>query len=349
VDTQLNLVTGATGLLGSHVAEQLVARGERVRALVRPSSDVAFLRGLGVELAEGDLRDVASVQQAARGASIVYHCASKVGEWGPWAEYQEKTIDAARNLLEACRTLPVGRVLHVSSITVYGHPRVRDALFTEDEPLGQHLWFRDYYIRAKIAAEELVRRYPGDWTIVRPSWMYGPRDRTTLPRLVKAIRSGRVSFIGTGDNLLNIIHAADVAAAAVLAATSPAARGRAYNLSSPGEITQREVLDMLTDFLGLPRIRRHYPFWLAYRVGWVSELVGHAIRIKRPPHITRYGVALVGRPTRFSTEKARSDLGWQPQVHAAEGLRQTLEWYRESEAASAGCPAYPAASQAGER
>ncbi len=340
--TKLNVVTGATGFLGSHVAEQLVRRGERVRALIRPTSDAAFLRGLGVELAEGDLADAASLRPAVAGADVVYHCAAKVGEWGPWSEYQALVIDATRNLLEACRAARVGRFLHVSSITVYGHLKPRPGEFTEDEPLGQNLWLRDYYIRAKLRAEELVRAYPGAWTVVRPSWIYGPRDRTTMPRLVAALRSGRVSLIGSGENLLNIIHVSDVAEAATLAANSPAAVGRAYNLSSPGEVTQRQVLETLTDLLGLPRVRRRMPFWLAFRVGWVSELIGHAIRLKRPPHVTRYGVSLVGRPTQFSIARAQAELGWQPRVPAAEGLRQAVEWYREWE----GVPAPPPPEQA---
>ncbi|HJT77197.1 MAG TPA: NAD-dependent epimerase/dehydratase family protein, partial [Gemmataceae bacterium] len=328
-------ITGATGFLGGHIAEQLVARGERVRALVRPMSDVAFLRGLGVELAEGDLGDAASLRPAVAGADVVYHCAAKVGEWGPWSEYQALIIDATRILLDACRAGAVGRFLHVSSITVYGHPQPRPGEFTEDEPLAQNLWRRDYYIRAKVRAEELVRAYPGAWTILRPSWIYGPRDRNTLPRLVKALRSGRISLIGSGENLLNIVYVADVAEAAILAANSPAAVGRAYNVSSPGEVTQRQVLDTVTDLLGLPRVRRRMPFWLAFRVGWLSELIGRAIRLKRPPHATRYGVSLVGRPTQFSIARARAELGWQPRVHAVEGLRRTLEWFRESEGMTA--------------
>jgi nucleoside-diphosphate-sugar epimerase len=327
----LHVVTGATGFLGSHVAERLTSRGERVRALVRPGSDATFLQGLGVELAPGDLRDVASLRRAFAGADVVYHCAAKVGEWGPWSEYQEQVIDATAHVLEACRAESVGRVLHVSSITVYGHPRVRDGrLFSEDEPLGQNLWWRDYYCRAKIRAEELVRDYPGDWTVVRPSWIYGPRDRTTLPRLLLALRAGRVSLIGSGDTRLNLVYVADVAEGAILAANHPGARGRAYNLSSPGEFSQREFLDALTGQLGLPPVRRRIPFGLAFWAGWVSEVIGCAIRIRRPPHVTRYVISLVGRPTQFSIERARAELGWQPRVGAAEGLRRTLEWYKES-------------------
>jgi nucleoside-diphosphate-sugar epimerase len=339
---KLNLLTGATGLLGSHIAEQLVTRGERVRALVRSTADTAFLRGLGVELAPGDLADPASLRRAVAGADVVYHCAAKVGEWGPWSDYQAQIIDATRNLLDACRAEAVGRVLHVSSITVYGHPRLRDGqLFTEDEPLGQNLWSRDYYIRAKIRAEELVREYPGDATVVRPSWIYGPRDRTTLPRILKALHAGRVSLIGSGNNFLNLVYAGDVADGAILAANHPGARARAYNLSSEGELTQQEFLDALTDPLGLPRTRRRIPFRVAFWVGWACELIGQAIRLRRPPHITRYAVSLVGRPTQFSTARARDELGWQPRVSAVEGLRRTLEWYRESTGHGGAAPAPP--------
>lgn len=325
---KLNVLTGATGLLGSHIAEQLAQRGERIRALVRPSSDTAYLRSLGAELAVGDLSDADSLRRVVAGADVVYHCAAKVGDWGSWREFRTSVIDATANLLQACRQEGAGRVLHVSSVSVYGHPRSRGEPFTEDEPQGQHLWLWDYYCRVKIEAEALCRRYPGALTIVRPSWLYGPRDRRTLPRLLKALDAGRVRLIGQGDSLLNIIYAGDVADGAIRAANSPAAVGRAYNLSSAGEISQRQLLDQLTDALGKPRISRHIPLRVAFWGGLLSEVIGRIIRMKRPPHITRYAVGLVSRTTLFSTARARSELGWQPHVDFGEGLRRTLEWYR---------------------
>jgi 2-alkyl-3-oxoalkanoate reductase len=324
-----NVITGATGLLGSHIAERLTARGEKVRALVRPTSDVSYLKTIGVELVVGDLGDPDALRRALNGADVVYHCAARVGEWGPWRQFQEGIIDAAGRVFDACRDVSVGRLLHVSSISVYGHPRDRADLFTEDEPLGQHLWWRDYYRRAKIEAEVLCRRYPGDWTMVRPSWIYGPRDRNSLPRFFKALGAGRVALIGRGDNLLNVVFAADVAEGAILAANAPAARGRAYNLSSDGEITQRQFLDMLTDALGKPRATRCIPFPVAFWAAFCGEIIAHIIRLRRSPHITRYAISLVGRSTRFSTERAKRELGWQPRTPAAEGLRQSLEWWRQ--------------------
>jgi nucleoside-diphosphate-sugar epimerase len=345
VSAKLNVLTGATGLLGSHIAEQLSQRGERVRALVRPTSDTTFLRSIGAELAVGDLADVASLRRAVAGADVVYHCAAKVGDWGAWRQFRSLVIDATAHVLEACRAEGVGRVLHVSSISVYGHPRPRPRgeQFTEDEPLGQNLWLWDHYCRAKIKAEEVCRRYPGPLTILRPSWIYGPRDRNTLPRIFKALAAGRVRLIGRGDNLLNIIYVGDVADGAIRAASDPASVGQAYNLSSGGEITQRQLLDLLTDALGRPRITRRIPFRVAFWGGMLSELIGRAIRLKRPPHITRYAVGLIARPTLFSTAKARTRLGWRPTVSIEEGLKRTLEWHRQQTEA-AGPPSVPVAT-----
>ncbi len=327
---KLNVITGATGLLGSHLAEQLVQRGESVRALVRPGSDTAFLQGLGVELVEGDLQKPETLPRALAGAGVVYHCAARVGDWGPWRQFQEQIIDTTANLFAACQNVGVGRVLHVSSIIVYGHPRVRSEDFTEDEPLGQNLWVWDNYCGAKIRAEEICRSYQGAWTVVRPSWIYGPRDRTTLPRVIKALRAGRVAIIGNGDNRLNIIHAADVASGAILAANHPAAVGQAYNLSSEGEMTQRAFLGHLTTALGLPPIKRQLPYRFSFWGGFLAECIGRAIRLGRPPHFTRYAVALIGRPTRFSTGRARTELGWSQRVNVLDGIRETLDWYYQT-------------------
>src|SRR5260370_12123063 len=145
VPAKLNVVTGATGLLGSHIAEQLVARGERVRALVRPTSDTTFLKLLGIDMVTGDLADPASLRRAVDGADVVYHCAARVGDWGPWRAYKVNIVDATQHLLDACRKVGIGRFLHVSSIGVYGHLGDRDRPITEEEPLGQNPWVWDYY------------------------------------------------------------------------------------------------------------------------------------------------------------------------------------------------------------
>jgi nucleoside-diphosphate-sugar epimerase len=325
---KLHVITGATGLLGSHIAEQLRSAGQQVRALVRPGSDVAFLKQLDVELLEGDLKDPAAVRRATQGADIVYHTAAKVSDWGRWEDFRAEAVNSTTNVVEACRAAEVARLLHVSSISVYGHPKLRPGeLVTEDTPLGQRFWVWDYYPRAKLLAEEIAWTFPRV-TVVRPSWIYGPRDRVTIPRVVPALLERRVPIIGTGTNLLNIIYAGDVAAGAIAAAQHEGGLKQAYHLCSEGEITQRDLLNALTDALGLPRVSKRVPYGLAKNFAFMREVVARVLRRQKPPAITRRAIYLIGRPTQFSIAKARRDLGWEPRTKIDEGVRRALEWFR---------------------
>lgn len=325
---KLNVITGATGQLGSHIAEQLRTAGERVRAVVRPGRDTSFLQKIGVELMPGDLAEPGSIRQAVDGADIVYHCAARVSDWGPWQTFESEAVASARNLVDACRVAKVGRLLHVSSISVYGHPRLAPGQFiTEDTPLGQGFWLWDYYPQAKLLAEKIAWDYGANVTVVRPSWIYGPRDRVTIPRVVPALQERRVPIIGPGTNLLNIIYAGDVAAGAILAANSNQAVGQAYNLCSEGEVSQQDLLNALTDTLSLPRITKHVPYGLALRFAFVKEAIARLLRRPKPPTITRRAIYLIGRSTQYSIAKARTQLGWQPRVNIREGVQKALAWY----------------------
>lgn len=324
----INVITGATGQLGSHIAEQLVTQGKPVRAVVRPGADTSYLHSLGVAAVEAGCDDAHSLQQALAGADVVYHCAARVSDWGPWSAFQAGIVDVAKQVLDAARAAGVGRVLFVSSISVYGHPKVQPGqLISEGSPLAQNMWWRDYYARAKVLAEELAWEYPSALTVVRPSWIYGPRDRVTIPRVVPALRAQRVPLIGSGDNLLNLIYAADVARGCILAGENPGAVGQAFNLSSRGELTQRQMVDTLTDALGLPRVQRRVPFFLVRRVALMQEMIARLLGKEKPPTITRRAVYLIGRPALFSIDKARTQLGWEPQVEIQRGVEQTLKWF----------------------
>lgn len=335
---KIHLVTGATGQLGGHIVEQLRLAGETVRVFVRPGKNVAFLQAQGAEIIEGDLRDPAAIGQAVKDVAIVYHCAAKVSDWGPWREFEEEAVTATQNIVAACQLTKVQRLLHVSSISVYGHPRPpspptplpegkgRSWKITEDTPLGQHFWMWDYYPRAKLLAENIARDFAST-TIVRPSWLYGPRDRVTIPRVIPALLGKRVPIIGSGENFLNIIYAGDVARGAILAANHPAAVGQAYNFCSEGEVKQVDLLNALTDALSLPRITKHVPYGLAIRWAFLQECWKRLIFSKKPPTITRRAIYLIGRSTQYSIEKARTQLGWKPEIDIREGVRRTLEWF----------------------
>ncbi|MFQ5423159.1 MAG: NAD-dependent epimerase/dehydratase family protein [Phycisphaerae bacterium] len=333
----MNLVTGGTGLLGSHIVEQLRKRGRPVRALVRPGADVRWLQSQGVELAEGDLARPASLERACEGVTCIYHAAARVGDWGPWREFQAITVDGSRNLFDAAERLGVPRFIHISSISVYGHINEPGLVIDESQTeLGINVHHWSYYTRAKVAVEaELWRRHRAGsavkFTVIRPSWLYGPRDRATMARLVEMVRDGRAKLLGSGDNRLNVVHAGNVADACIRAADIPKAVGQAYNCSNDGVLTQREYFELVACACGADPVTRRVPYKLAYTVAFVLECFGHLFRTRKPPLVTRYAVWLMGRDTFFSADKARRELGWTSTVGYQEGIPAAVRWYQETQ------------------
>lgn len=332
----MNLVTGATGLLGSHICQKLREKGEPVRALVRKTSDTSFLESISVELAVGDVTDRASLTEAFKGVETVYHAAARVGDWGPWHEFVEITINGTANMLAAAREAGVKRFLHVSSISAYGHPDGAGLVLDETAPLGVDLHKWSYYSRAKVEAEKLVwaEQEKGQLpiTVCRPSWLYGERDRASLPRLIRAIQAGKAKLVGNGENRLNLTHAANEAEGCILAATNPDAVGEAYNLSNDGVITQREYFNKIAQAVGAKPVTRTVPYKVVYTVAFLMEFFGHLLRKKKPPLVTRYAVWLMGRKCFFSCEKARKQLNWQPTIGYEEGIANAVKWCTENDA-----------------
>jgi nucleoside-diphosphate-sugar epimerase len=332
MDRDMNLVTGATGLLGSHIVEQLRKRDMPVRVLVRPGSDRSWLETQGVEFAEGDVTDAASVRRAAEGCDVVYHSAARVGDWGPWEEFQAITIDGTRNVIDAAIDAGVRRFIHISSISVYGY-HTKPIEVDETFELGYKMYKWAYYTRSKVAAERIAWKAHTsgkiEMTVIRPSWIYGERDRTTIARLHRMLKSGKAKILGPGDNRLNVVYAGNCAEAAITAAHRPEANGEAYNCSNDGKITQREYFDLLAKAIGVPPVKPHAPFRAAYFVGFLLECWGHLTRSAKPPFITRYAVWLMGRRSYFSADKAREKLGWQPTITYEIGIPNTVRWYEE--------------------
>jgi nucleoside-diphosphate-sugar epimerase len=153
----------------------------------------------------------------------------------------------------------IDRFVHVSSTSAYGHPAEGKAPIDESAPLGQNIWMLDYYTRSKVECERMLWQMAGTGlplTVIRPSWLFGERDRTTAPRLVREFRGGRMMLVGKGDNPLSAVYAGVVADAALAAARDPGSRGEAYNITSHCPISQREFLDLFADALAVPRVTR---------------------------------------------------------------------------------------------
>lgn len=350
----MNLVTGGTGLLGSHIVEQLCRRGRPVRVLVRSGSDTSWLRTQPVEIATGDVTDRDSLARAMPGVHTVFHAAARVGDWGPWSEFQAVTIDGTRNVVQAAEQGGVRRFIHISSISVYGYVDGEGRVFDETAPLGYGLYRWAYYSRAKVEAEKIIwsaqERGRVAFTVIRPSWLYGQRDRATISRLVASLRAGRAKLIGDGENRLNVVNAANVAEAAILAADLPRAAGQAYNCSNDGVLTQKDYFNRVAQAAGARPVTRRVPYRLAYGVAFVLECLYRLFRIRRAPLITRYSVWLIGRRCYFETRKACRELGWKSGVSYDDGIPAAVAAYLKGAdhgcalPGAAGAPVVPASS-----
>jgi len=317
------LVSGATGFLGGHLAAALVARGYRVRALARTTSDVRGLVALGVEIVHGDLGDPASLRRAAEGQRLVFHTAGKVSDWGPREEFFRANVEGTANVVAACRAAGVGRLLHVSSLTVLGLPRGGETV-DESSPYGAHV--RDPYSASKIEGERLARAAHGQGglavTVVRPGVIWGPGDTTIIPRFAALLRRGAFVYTDGGRNLVGMSHVANLSDGAILAAESPVAAGQVYHLTDGEELTAHDAVTALAAAIGVPAPRLSLPYWAVLGIAGVLEVAAWAVRSRRPPAMTRYGVRLVSCHCRYDLAKARRELGYAPRVSFRQGIAE---------------------------
>jgi nucleoside-diphosphate-sugar epimerase len=322
-----SLVTGATGFLGRRIAEALVERGDEVRALVRDPARSADLHNLGVELVQGDLRDEASLKRAVEGIDRAFHSAALVGDWLDRKAAETVNVGGTRALLDAAAAAGVTRVVHVSSMSVLGTKHH----YGTDE--SAPYMYGDPYTDTKIESERaaLAANEAGklEVAVIRPGFVYGPGDRQILVTVVQALLSGKFAFVGDGGKQMNTVYIDDVANAALLADETPAAAGEAYNITDGQNTTIRDFANFITDELGVPRPTRHVPVRLAVIATPVLETLYHAVRAKNPPVVNRSRLRFLYYNQRYSIEKARRELGFDPKTTYVEGLPRAVAWFRE--------------------
>jgi nucleoside-diphosphate-sugar epimerase len=271
------------------------------------------------------------VRDALVGVDVIFHCAAKVGEWGPVEDYRAVNVEALRGLLEACRARPLQRFMHFSSLGVYAarHHYATDE--TEALP-RQHV---DGYTQSKVEAEELVLRYHREHqvpaVILRPGFIYGPRDRTVLPKLIANLRNGMVRFIGDGSRALNTIYIGNLVEAAFQAVDHAEAVGQIFNLTDGEAVSKRRFIEAIADGVGLPRPKGvGVPLWIARAVAWCQEGWARRRHSPKPPRVTQGRLKFLGLNLDFSIEKARRQLGYKPRFTFDQGMGETVAWYKQN-------------------
>jgi len=329
---ELCLLTGASGFIGGRLAERLARDGRPVRALVRPSSNTARLRELGVELVLGDLADPRALAGAVAGCRHVVHCAALVSDWATTREITATNVTGTSRLLDAAAAASVARFIHLSTTDVYGYPGA-GAVDESFQPGGR---VRNWYAHTKRLAELEVRGAQAagrlQTVILRPATVYGPGSTEVIGEIARAIRGGHMLLIGRGRALAGLCYVENLIDAVLLAIDHPAAPGEAFNVTDQLPVTWRRLTDDLADGLGCAGARWSMPYPLAWAIGSALE---HGYRLARSstglttsPLLSRQAVQVLGIDQEFSNRKLRETLGWEPRVDYGAGLQATLEWLR---------------------
>ncbi len=313
------LVTGAAGLVGTHVLDALRARGEQPRALVREHSR-AVVEAFGAEAVVGDVTDASTWERASRGVDAIIHAAALVASHDPFDEFTRVNVGGTRLAIATARRTGA-RLIHVSTVAVYGRAAVYAAGaqgVTEDYPL-QPLPAADYYARSKRAAEQLVQDEAarGGLSVVaiRPNVIYGERDLLFTRRLIANLRRGFLPQIGAGTNHLSCVYAGNVASAILAALDAPATPGfRAYNVTrdAPPPLTQREFFAAFAESSGSRPLRIPVPVPLIRSGVAVWSVV---MRLLMPGRYTALGnsaMSFILGENPYSVERIRGELGWTP-------------------------------------
>jgi UDP-glucose 4-epimerase len=306
MNDELIAITGGSGFVGSHVVDALLRAGHQIR-VIDPKPPI---QGDDVEWADVDMLDQDAVTDALKGVGPVFHLAAMADVndivADPAGSVELNSMGVAR-VLEAARRADAGRVLVSSTVWVYQatHGDEVDETTLFDLDTDKHL-----YVSEKIAAEMFCRDYANlfgrPFTVLRYGIPFGPRMRPDLviaAFLLRAMRGEALRIDGDGSQERRFVYVEDLAAAHVLA-LKPAAKNRTYNLESNETISIRQLAEAVRDL-----------------VGDVEVTFG-------PSRPGDYRARIV------RSDRAREELGWQPQHTFEEGLRKTLTWYREQQAKS---------------
>ena len=321
------LVTGATGFVGSHVADRLVEKGHTVRALTRKSSSLKWLEGKPMKIVTGSMLDADSLEDAVTGVDAIVHVAGVTAARDRNGFFEGNQL-ATRGLLDAARKFAPGLKTFVqcSSQTAVG-PSLDGEPVTELTPPHPIT----AYGASKRAAEEECERAMKDFpvTILRLAAVYGPRD-TAIFTFFQTVNKGLKPLIGMKDKSVNLVYVGDVAQAVDLAITNASAKNQTYMIGSELQYTWREVSQLTAEILKKRGITLKLPHAVVYSVAGISEFFS---MFQKKPSVLNWekGRDMVQSSWTCSVEKAKREIGYRQEVSIEEGIRRTCDWYKEHE------------------
>ncbi len=331
------LLTGASGFIGSHLAERLVARGERIHALYRrenpPKALVSLSEQYGEEfrLYKADLGDKERIAKTLEGVEAVVHTAALALDWGSMEDFVRTNYQATADLLAASKQAGAKVFLYISSAVVQGFGPHVDS--TEEGPYYPLKY--PYPITKKMAEDYVLSQNEADFrvTAIRPCNVYGPGDRTSTYAMYQAIMEGVFGYIGDGEALTCPIYIDDLCTGILSALDSPGTAGEALLLTDGSKVSWKEYCRVMYEAVGSKRKPVSLPTPLAALSARIMCFGARLIAARIPPPLTSYRVDQASHDYHFSNSKARKLIGFSPEVFYEEGLRRTAEAFLKERAA----------------
>jgi nucleoside-diphosphate-sugar epimerase len=319
-------VTGGTGLLGSHLVAELRAHDHEVVALHRRASDTLFLEEHECDLVEGDVRDEAeTLTLAMAGCTHAVHSAALVYAGDAWPKVRAVNVDGTRNVLTAAALAGVGHVVHISSVAVYG---TVDGTVDETTPIDADLSPHDLYGRSKREGESVARgieeRRGLPVTVLRPSAVYGERDRLMTPAVARVLRLPVVPLFGPADNTLPVVYAGNVAVAIRLALEAELGHAT-FDAGLDSPLTQRDLFEMLAAGMGVVPRFVSVPARLVRGVTDVLARLGVGTPGAKHLPIDRVARLALGENP-YPSSSIRAELGWDPPHDHRNALARSGRW-----------------------
>ncbi len=325
-------VTGASGFIGSNLVQELLARGHRVKVLLRPGADVGGLLGLKFERVTGDILDRRLLDRELEGCDWCFHAAASYQLWlRDYAPMYAANVEGTRNVLAAAGRAGCRRIVYTSTVGCIGLPSARNGKCTptteSDVLRPEHLScdYKKSKFQAETVAVELFRKHALPVIIVNPSAPIGPGDLKPTPTgriIVDYLKRRLPAYLDTG---LNWVHIRDVVAGHILAAER-GQLGERYILGhKDGNWTMQETFAVLEELTGIPAPKRKIPHWLALRMAEANEM--YSFVTGRPPRVPVSGVKMAEHKMWFNPTKAVMMLGL-PQTPPRQAFAEAVEWFR---------------------
>lgn len=325
------LVTGGGGFLGSAIVRMLIERGDSVHVLYR--KEYPEIEKTGVKVFRGDISNPSLVKKAVEGCNAVIHTAAKAGIWGKYEEYFQSNVQGTQNILDACQSLGVSKLVYTSSPSVaYSSEGVEGA----DESIPYPRKYASHYSATKAQAEKLVLQAnsPNLATCaLRPHLIWGPKDNHLVPRIIAKAKQGRLRIVGKGSNLIDSIYIDNAAHAHILALDrliygKPPA-GKVYFLSQDQPIPAKELINKIVQSAGLAPVEKHISPFAALVAGSLCEFFYSILCISEEPPMTRFLAHQLSAPHWFNIQAAKQDLDYAPVVSIEEGLARLQSYFQK--------------------